>query len=103
MSFDLQTYRQRIAQLAAEDVFIGTSSWKYAGWCGQIYDEQRYLTRNKFSEAKFERECLSEYAQTFSTVCVDAGYKKARPDWHDELIASLSNGPVHTPSNYHNS
>ena len=47
---------------------------KYPGWCGQLYDEQRYLTRGKFSTAKFERECLAEYAQTFSTVCVDAGY-----------------------------
>ena len=74
MSLDLQSYRQQIAQLAAQHVFIGTSSWKYPGWCGQIYEEQRYLTHNKFSTAKFERECLSEYAQTFSTVCVDAGY-----------------------------
>jgi len=39
-----------------------------------VYDEQRYLTRNKFSTAKFERECLAEYAATFRTVCVDAGY-----------------------------
>ena len=37
-------------------------------------DEQRYLTRGKFLETKFERECFAEYAQTFSTVCVDAGF-----------------------------
>ncbi|MEP6670951.1 MAG: DUF72 domain-containing protein [Chthoniobacter sp.] len=32
------------------------------------------MTRQRFSQAKFERECLAEYAETFSTVCVDAGY-----------------------------
>ena len=63
-----------VKDVAKANVFVGTSSWKYPGWCGQIYDEQRYLTRGKFSEAKFERECLAEYAETFSTVCVDAGY-----------------------------
>jgi uncharacterized protein YecE (DUF72 family) len=41
-----------------------------------IYDEQRYQYRKKFSRDKFERECLTEYAGTFSTVCVDAGYYK---------------------------
>jgi uncharacterized protein YecE (DUF72 family) len=71
---DLPRYRQQLAQLADQGIFIGTSSWKYPGWCGLIYDEQRYLTRGKFSEAKFNRECLVEYAQTFRTVCVDAGY-----------------------------
>lgn len=73
MSLDFGNSLNRLAQAG---VFVGTSSWKYAGWCGQIYDEQRYLTRGKFSEAKFERECLAEYAQAFPTVCVDAGYYK---------------------------
>ena len=67
---------ETLKSLAERQVFIGTSSWKYPGWCGQLYDEQRYLTRKKFSEAKFERECLTEYAQTFPSVCVDAGYYK---------------------------
>ena len=71
---DLLRYRQQLAQLADQGIFIGTSSWKYPGWCGLIYDEQRYLTRSKFSESKFNRECLADYAETFRTVCVDAGY-----------------------------
>jgi uncharacterized protein YecE (DUF72 family) len=71
---DLPRYRQQLAQLADQGIFIGTSSWKYPGWCGLIYDEQRYLTRSKFSDAKFNRECLADYAETFRTVCVDAGY-----------------------------
>ncbi len=74
MTFDLPALKERIAAMSGRGIRIGTSSWKYPGWCGMVYDEQQYLTRKKFSEAKFERECLSEYAQTFRTVCVDAGY-----------------------------
>jgi uncharacterized protein YecE (DUF72 family) len=68
------TTKTKLSELAEAGVSIGTSSWKYPGWCGQLYDEQRYLTRKKFSKAKFEATCLEEYAQTFHTVCVDAGY-----------------------------
>jgi uncharacterized protein YecE (DUF72 family) len=39
-----------------------------------IYDDRRYQTRGKFSEPKFNKSCLEEYAQTYQTVCVDAGY-----------------------------
>ena len=74
MPIVIESYRNRLAELAGEGIFIGTSSWKYPGWCGMIYDEQRYLTRHKFSEAKFNRSCLAEYAKTYRTVCVDAGY-----------------------------
>ncbi len=74
MPLELHRYRTRLAALATQGIFIGTSSWKYPGWCSQVYDEQRYFTRGKFSEAKFNRSCLAEYAQTFHTVCVDAGY-----------------------------
>ena len=63
-------------QATAAGVFIGTSSWKYPGWIGQIYEEQRYITRGKFSTSRFERDCLKEYAEVFSTVCVDAAYYK---------------------------
>src|ERR1039458_9816452 len=50
------------------------SSWKYEGWLGLIYTPERYMTRGKFSKAKFETTCLAEYAETFKTVCADAGY-----------------------------
>lgn len=66
--------REPLQKLAGKSVFIGTSSWKYPGWCGQIYGEVRYITRKKFSQSRFERECLDEYADIFPTVCVDAGY-----------------------------
>lgn len=60
--------------LAAQGIYIGTSSWKYPGWCGQIYDAQRYAYRGKFAETRFERDCLAEYAEVFKTVCVDSAY-----------------------------
>ena len=60
--------------LAANGIYIGTSSWKYSGWTGLLYDEQRYHYRGKFAEARFERTCLAEYAEVFKTVCVDAAY-----------------------------
>jgi uncharacterized protein YecE (DUF72 family) len=55
-------------------VYFGTSSWKYPGWVGSIYSQDRYLTRNKFSNAKFEATCLSEYAETFHVVGGDFSF-----------------------------
>jgi uncharacterized protein YecE (DUF72 family) len=60
--------------LAARGVWLGTSSWKYPGWCGQLYEAERYAFRGRFSQTRFERECLTEYAGVFPTVCVDAAY-----------------------------
>ena len=64
----------RLADLASKGVFIGTSSWKYPGWVGTVYDESRYLYRGKFAKSRFEQACLAEYAEVFKTVCVDAAY-----------------------------
>ncbi len=61
----------RLRTLAGNGVYFGTSSWKYDGWVGSIYSGDRYLTRGKFSKAKFEENCLTEYAQVFPTVCGD--------------------------------
>jgi len=72
--YDLATYRQLLAHLAARGLYLGTSSWKYPGWNGLIYDETRYQYRGKFARTRFEQDCLAEYAETFSSVCVDAGY-----------------------------
>ena len=66
----------KLAELASQGVYIGTSSWKYAGWRGTLYDEGRYVYRGKIAESRFERECLREYAEVFKTVCVDAAYYK---------------------------
>src|SRR5450631_3956920 len=64
----------KVALLASSGSFVGTSSWKYEGWLGLIYTPERYWTRGRFSRAKFESTCLAEYAETFKTVCADAGY-----------------------------
>ncbi|MGO9584668.1 MAG: DUF72 domain-containing protein [Limisphaerales bacterium] len=74
MPFDRETMKQKAANLAANGVFIGTSSWKYDGWFGQLYTSARYEYRGKLAKTRFERDCLTEYAEVFKTVCVDAAY-----------------------------
>jgi hypothetical protein len=44
------------------------------GWLGQIYTPSRYEYRGKVVTSRFERDCLSEYAEVFRTVSVDAAY-----------------------------
>jgi uncharacterized protein YecE (DUF72 family) len=74
MQFNREELKRQIAELAAHGVYIGTSSWKYSGWCGMLYDRARYERRGKFAESRFKRDCLAEYAEVFKTVCVDAAY-----------------------------
>jgi uncharacterized protein YecE (DUF72 family) len=59
---------------AERGVYFGCSSWKYPGWLGEVYSQERYLTRNKFSKAKFEATCLSEYAECFPVVGGDFSF-----------------------------
>jgi uncharacterized protein YecE (DUF72 family) len=71
--------RNRIAALVRRlhdehRICLGTSSWRYAGWCGILYDEDRYLWGTHFSKQRFSDHCLEEYAATFRSVCVDATY-----------------------------
>ncbi len=74
MQFTREDIAPRLADLARQGVFVGTSSWKYPGWCGALYEPARYEWRGKFSQARFNRECIAEYADVFKTVCVDAAY-----------------------------
>jgi uncharacterized protein YecE (DUF72 family) len=74
LGFDRQRLRDRLGALAQQNIFIGTSSWKYEGWLEQIYSRQRYLTRGRFSQKRFNDECLSEYAETFPIVCGDFSF-----------------------------
>jgi uncharacterized protein YecE (DUF72 family) len=82
-SFDLDTFRAGLAALTRRGVHIGTSSWRYQGWLGQVYSRERYEYRGKVAESRFEKGCLAEYAETFPTVCVDGAYY-AFPE--DELL-----------------
>jgi uncharacterized protein YecE (DUF72 family) len=64
----------QLSELAGRGVWFGTSSWKYPGWFDSIYARDRYVWRGLFSQSRFERQCLAEYAETFPTVSVDASY-----------------------------
>lgn len=74
MAFDREQIKKKAAALAASGIFIGTSSWKYPGWRGMLYDDARYVWRGKFAKIRFEDNCLNEYAEVFKTVCVDGAY-----------------------------
>jgi len=73
-AFERERMKRSAVALAASGIFIGTSSWKYPGWLGMLYDESRYVWRGKFAHSRFEKNCLNEYAEVFKTVCVDAAY-----------------------------
>jgi len=73
-AFDRAGLAAKLAALASQNVFIGTSSWKYEGWIGQIYSRNRYLARGRFSQKRFQDECLNEYAATFPIVCGDFSF-----------------------------
>lgn len=73
-TFDRDAAADLLQRLATRGVYLGTSSWKYPGWRGLLYSDDRYTWRGKFSETRFEKNCLSEYASVFRSVGVDAAY-----------------------------
>lgn len=78
-----------LAGLAREKVFIGTSSWKYEGWLGDLYTPERYFTRGRFSQRRFEDECLAEYAEVFPVVCGDFSfYQFPTPEFWKRLFST---------------
>jgi uncharacterized protein YecE (DUF72 family) len=78
-----------LRELADERIWIGTSSWKYEGWIGQIYSRDRYVTRGRFSKKRFEAECLAEFAEIFPSVCGDFSfYQFPAPDFWRKLFAA---------------
>ena len=79
-----------MARRLAEEyqVFLGTSSWRYPGWCGLLYDEERYLWGTHFSKKRFSEHCLEEYAEVFRSVCVDSTYYALPRESFLEGIAS---------------
>jgi uncharacterized protein YecE (DUF72 family) len=87
--FPRDALARRLEALARENIWIGTSSWKYDGWLGQIYSRERYLARGKFSQKRFEAECLAEYAETFPIVCGDFSfYQFPAPEYWQKLFGS---------------
>jgi uncharacterized protein YecE (DUF72 family) len=77
----------KLKRLGEQGIYLGTSSWKYEGWLGQIYTPERYLVRGRFSEKRFQSECLAEYAETFPVVCGDFSfYQFPTPDFWRRLF-----------------
>jgi uncharacterized protein YecE (DUF72 family) len=88
-AFDKAALGRRLRALADQNLWVGTSSWKYEGWLGQIYTRERYMTRGKFSRARFEAECITEFAETFPTVCGDFSfYQFPSPDFWKKLFST---------------
>jgi uncharacterized protein YecE (DUF72 family) len=85
--------RQRLATklsaLAARQIYIGGSSWKYDGWLGSIYTPDRYFTCGKLSRKKFEETCIAEYGEVFPIVCGDfAFYQFPSPVFWEKLFTT---------------
>lgn len=88
-SFDRAKLAQRLHEFSRQGIWIGTSSWKYQGWLDQIYTRDRYRVRGRFSEKKFQAECLTEYAETFPVVCGDFSfYQFPAPQFWQRLFTS---------------
>jgi uncharacterized protein YecE (DUF72 family) len=91
--FDRARLTERLGRLARRGVYLGTSSWKYPGWRGQLYTEDRYTWRGRFSQARFEKNCLAEYAEVFHSVGVDAAYYTfPSPPYLAGLVAAVPPG-----------
>jgi uncharacterized protein YecE (DUF72 family) len=89
-AFDREGLASKLHALAEQNILIGGSSWKYEGWLGQIYSRERYMTRGRFSQKRFEQECLTEYAETFPTVCGDfAFYQFPTDEFWKRLFARV--------------
>src|SRR5580692_2711681 len=73
-AFDRLSLAAKIHTLAERKIFIGTSSWRYEGWLGQVYTPERYFTRGKFSKKKFHEESIQEYAETFPIIGGDFSF-----------------------------
>lgn len=84
---------RELAALAGRGVFVGTSSWKYPGWRGLVYTEERYASRGRFSMKRFNAECLAEYAEVFPSVGVDhTFYDWPRPEMMRRYVSETPDG-----------
>jgi len=90
MPFDREQISKKAVALAAKGVFVGTSSWKYEGWFGQLYTPARYEYRGKVAATRFKRDSLREYSEVFKTVCLDSTYYKfPDPNGLSELASQV--------------
>jgi hypothetical protein len=78
----------KLRALADEGIYLGTSSWKYEGWLGSIYNPERYVTRGKHSKKKFEEDCLGEYGLILYRVGRDGKRFEMKIDPFDTWLSS---------------
>jgi uncharacterized protein YecE (DUF72 family) len=79
--------RERLRRWASKGVFFGSSSWKYPGWTGMVYN------RTYPSKRVFDQECIAEYSEVFPTVCADfALYDFPDSKKMDAIFQSTSDG-----------
>ena len=74
MEFSVERDTARLHELATKQIYLGTSSWKYEGWLGQVYKGDYSSPRAAVNKKRFETECLEEFGHIFPTVCFDGGY-----------------------------
>jgi uncharacterized protein YecE (DUF72 family) len=74
MPFDAVRDSQRLHALSARGVYLGTSSWIYEGWRGQVYNADYSGKRKDFVKTRFHQECLKEFSEVFPTTCFDGAY-----------------------------
>ena len=85
--FPKENLATALRDLADRGVLIGTSSWRYEGWLGQLYTPERYYSRGRFSAAKFKDECIAEYAEVFPVVGGDFSfYAPPTPEFWQKLF-----------------
>lgn len=72
--FEVARDSERLTSLASRDAYIGTSSWIYEGWRGQVYNGDYSGKRKDFVKTRFHEECLKEFATVFPTTCFDGAY-----------------------------
>ncbi len=72
--FDVQRDAPKLHELSENGIYLGTSSWKYPGWVGQVYHADYSGPRSLIQKKRFEAECLQEFATVFPTVCLDEGF-----------------------------
>lgn len=87
-AFPKQKVASALRDLADRGVLIGTSSWRYEGWLGQIYTPERYYSRGRFSAARFKEECIEEYAEVFPIAGGDFSfYAPPAPEFWRKLFS----------------
>jgi uncharacterized protein YecE (DUF72 family) len=74
MAFEVSRDTERLAALARRGAYLGTSSWIYEGWRGQVYNGDYSGKRKDFVKTRFHAECLKEFSTVFPTTCFDGAY-----------------------------